>query len=400
MTTQPRFVQFGRYRLFKALKKGGMARVHVALDPLEAAGGVGQLYAVKTLLPELAGDKGFREMFTTEGKVGLRLRHPNIVRTFDAGVHEGTAFIAMELIEGQDVASVLKRLRREGERLPLPLAVAITRDVCAGLDYAHGLRDEEGQPLEIVNRDVSPGNVMLSWAGEVKLIDFGIAQTTMDVRAQIGTIKGKLNYMSPEQIRGLPVDPRSDVFAVGAMLYELATGVQVFRDDGDFATMERVRRAEFDLPSTHNAKVDAELDAIVVRALAREVEDRPTSRALHRLLSGWLTSRGFDVGVPELGGFVRALFGAEADAARRELEAASAAAGGLSPGATPTPAPGLALGAVAPLSPRSAAEGETDPRRVGPPDALAAAPGGLRAWLWVIAALGLLGALIAARVWA
>jgi serine/threonine protein kinase len=397
---QPSFVQFGRYRLFKPLKKGGMARVHVALDAAEAAGGNGQLYAVKTLLPELAGDKGFREMFTTEGKVGLRLRHPNIVRTFDAGVHEGTAYIAMELIAGQDVASVLKRLRRDGERLPLPLAVAVARDVCAGLDYAHGLRDEQGQPLEIVNRDVSPGNVMMSWAGEVKLIDFGIAQTTIDVRAQIGTIKGKLNYMSPEQIRGLPVDPRSDVFAVGVMLYELATGVQVFRDDGDFATMERVRRAEFDLPSTHNAKVDAELDAIVSRALAREVEDRPTSRALHRLLSGWLTSRGFDVGAPELGGFVRALFGAEADAARRELEVASGAAGGLQARATPTPMPRASADAAGALSPSVAEGSATDPRRVGPPEVASTRKVGLRFWLLVGVGLCLVGALVASRMWA
>jgi hypothetical protein len=322
------------------------------------------------------------------------------VRTFDAGVHEGTAYIAMELIAGQDVASVLKRLRRDGERLPLPLAVAVARDVCAGLDYAHGLRDEQGQPLEIVNRDVSPGNVMMSWAGEVKLIDFGIAQTTIDVRAQIGTIKGKLNYMSPEQIRGLPVDPRSDVFAVGVMLYELATGVQVFRDDGDFATMERVRRAEFDLPSTHNAKVDAELDAIVSRALAREVEDRPTSRALHRLLSGWLTSRGFDVGAPELGGFVRALFGAEADAARRELEVASGAAGGLQARATPTPMPRASADAAGALSPSVAEGSATDPRRVGPPEVASTRKVGLRFWLLVGVGLCLVGALVASRMWA
>jgi serine/threonine protein kinase len=337
VSASPPFVQFGRFRLFKSLKKGGMARVHLALDPDEAAAGVDRLYAVKTLLPEFVNERAYREMFATEGKVGRRLEHPHIVRTWEAGVQDGNPYIAMELIFGQDVSTILRRLRRTNEVMPLPLAVGLARDVCAGLAHAHGVHDEHGQPLEIVNRDVSPGNVMVSWSGEVKLIDFGIAQTTFDVRTQIGTIKGKLSYMSPEQVRGLPVDARSDVFAVGTMLYELATGVQVFHDEGDFATMERVRRAEFEPPSAHNPQVDPELDAIITRALSREVGARPSSRELHRMLGGWLTARGLTVGAAEVSGFVHALFGAEYATVNAEVERARREALGLVSDLEPSP---------------------------------------------------------------
>ena len=162
-----------------------------------------------------------------------------------------------------------------------PEQIARVFDVARALAYAHALTDEAGQPLDIVNRDVSPGNIMVAFDGTVKLIDFGIAQTTIDVKSQIGAIKGKISYMAPEQVRGLPVDHRVDVFSLGTVLYEMLTGVQVFRDEGDFATMEKVRRAEAPPPSTHTPAVDALLDGIVARALAREASDRyPSADAM------------------------------------------------------------------------------------------------------------------------
>jgi serine/threonine protein kinase len=396
VSAAPPFVEFGRFRLFKSLKKGGMARVHLALDPDEAAAGVDRLYAVKTLLPEFVNERAYREMFATEGKVGRRLEHPHIVRTWEAGVQDGNPYIAMELIFGQDVSTILRRLRRTTEVMPLPLAVGIARDVCAGLAHAHGVHDEHGQPLEIVNRDVSPGNVMVSWSGEVKLIDFGIAQTTFDVRTQIGTIKGKLSYMSPEQVRGLPVDARSDVFAVGTMLYELATGVQVFHDEGDFATMERVRRAEFEPPSAHNPQVDPELDAIITRALSREVGARPSSRELHRMLGGWLTARGLTVGASEVSGFVHALFGAEFATVNAEVERSRREALGLT--STLEPAPRTTVDAPVRSGP-ALSETPRVPRADGAPVARARPESpGRRLALRTLAALGL-GAATGALIW-
>ncbi|MSP74058.1 MAG: serine/threonine protein kinase [Myxococcales bacterium] len=310
----------GAYQILEPLKKGGMACVYLATvaEPAPTS-----LLALKTLLPEFSRDRVYREMFATEGKVGLRLQHPNIVRTVESGQEGHTLFIAMEYLFGHDLSTVLRKLRGQGETMPLPLAVALARDLCAGLAYAHELSDEFGRPLDIVNRDVSPGNVMITFDGHVKLIDFGIAQTTIEVRSQIGSIKGKLSYMSPEQIRGLPVDARSDIFAVGTVLYEMLTGVHVFHDEGDFATMERVRRAQAPKPSTHNAAIDNTLDEIVSRSMAREASERhATSRAMLESLTAYLVSHGHAPSAADFSGFLRALFGPEIEqltAARRTL---------------------------------------------------------------------------------
>lgn len=285
-------VPIGPYRLFHALKKGGMARVYLALHIDRPD----ELLAVKTLLPELTSKASFRDMFTTEGKVGQRLEHPNIVRTYDHGTAEGTAFIAMEYIKGFDLSTLMRRLRKQGQPIPLPAALTIAHEVAEGLAYAHELTDEHGRPLELVNRDVSPGNIMITPDGRTRLIDFGIAQTTIDVRSQIGAIKGKISYMSPEQVRGLPVDQRSDLFSLGTVLYQLLTGVNVFHDDGDFATMERVRQASAPPPSHHRGDVDPALDALIGRAMARQAGDRhPSARALLHDLREYMKARGIEI---------------------------------------------------------------------------------------------------------
>ncbi|MCB9546428.1 MAG: serine/threonine protein kinase [Myxococcales bacterium] len=288
MTTQAP-IPLGRFQLFKLLKKGGMARVFLAVDPAAPD----EVLAIKTLLPELAGKRSYREMFQSEAEVGLHLRHPGIARTVEHGEDRKTPWIAMEYVFGLDLSSVLRRLRQKGRVMPPGLAVATALDVARALAYAHALTDDAGQPLDIVNRDVSPGNIMVAFDGTVKLIDFGIAQTTIDVKSQIGAIKGKISYMAPEQVRGLPVDHRVDVFSLGTVLYEMLTGVQVFRDEGDFATMEKVRRAEAPPPSTHTPAVDALLDGIVARALAREASDRyPSADAMAASLKTWLDRHG------------------------------------------------------------------------------------------------------------
>jgi serine/threonine protein kinase len=383
-------VQVGRYLLFKSLKKGGMARVFLGYDRADPE----RLVAVKTLLPALGKKKLFQQMFKSEGKVGLRLEHPNIVRTLEAGTHGETPFIAMEFIFGYDLSTILRRMRKQAQVLPLPLACGIARDIAFGLAYAHELIDEHGRPLDIVNRDVSPGNVMLSFEGVVKLIDFGIAQTTIDVKSQIGSIKGKISYMSPEQVRGLPVDNRSDIFSLGTVLYEMLTGVHVFHDEGDFATMERVRRAEAPPPSQHNASVDARLDAIVGRAMARErLERYASAREVGETLDQYLRDRGESPDRHDVQRFLRAEFGEqitklhdELEAARRETLGGGEADGGdTRPDDDPDSVVSLVSGADD-LNPAAASEHSV------PPDEDAAP-----AWKWALAGAAVIAA--AAVAW-
>lgn len=315
-------VPLGRFQLFKLLKKGGMARVFLAHD----TDAPDTLIAIKTLLPDLVSKRSYREMFASEAEVGMHLQHPNIARTLEHGEDRNTAWIAMEYVFGFDLSTVLRRLRKRGERMGIGMAVALARDVASALSYAHALTDEFGQPLNIVNRDVSPGNIMVAFDGQVKLIDFGIAQTTIDLKSQIGSIKGKISYMAPEQVRGLPVDKRVDIFSLGTVLYEMLTGVQVFREAGDFATMERVRRADAPPPSTHREGIDPELDSILSRALAREAADRyPDAGVLATDLSHWLSAHAVTSDEQaSRANFMRSLFGQQIDEIRTEIDAARA----------------------------------------------------------------------------
>ncbi|MFN3197614.1 MAG: serine/threonine protein kinase [Bradymonadia bacterium] len=278
-------VTLGPYRLFQSLKKGGMARVYLGVHVEDPH----RVLAIKTLLPELAGKSNYRDMFTTEGKVGRLLEHHHIVATLDAGRAGDTHFIVMEYLQGFDLSTLLRQLRKQGHTMPLGVALTLACAMAEGLAHAHDLTDEHGRPLDIVNRDVSPGNVMITTTGRGVLIDFGIAQTTVDVRSQIGSIKGKISHMSPEQVRGLPVDQRSDVFSLGTVLYQMLTGVNVFQDDGDFATMERVRRAEAPPPSHHQPALHGALDDLVMATLTPRAMDRtPSARALLDALRGYM----------------------------------------------------------------------------------------------------------------
>jgi len=317
MSSEP--VRIGPYVLLKSLKKGGMARLYLGFDPAEPD----RLLAIKTLLPRLVDDPFYEQMFVAEGKLGRRLDHRNIVRTYDSGEADGTLFIAMEYIFGLDLSSVLKRLRKRSRTLPIAHAVAIAVEICNGLSYAHESVDEQGRSLDIVNRDVSPGNVMIGFDGAVRLVDFGIAQTTIDVRNQIGSIKGKIRYMAPEQVRGMPLDQRADLFSVGSVLYEMMTGVQLFADEGEFATIERVRRAEVTPPSLHNGAIDQTLDQIIARAMARNPEDRyQTAGAMGLELTDWLAGQSGPVTEADIRHFMTGLFGRRAQEMRQSIDLA------------------------------------------------------------------------------
>ena len=263
-------VPFGPYQLCGLIAKGGMAEVYRARSRDQPE----RMLAIKCMRPQLARESRFVDMFVREGKLALLFQHENIVATRDVGQIEGRYFIAMEYIGGKDLTQLLRRCQEANQRIPVPHAVYITALIARGLHYAHALSGADGRPLNIVNRDVSPSNVRLSYDGDIKMLDFGIAQALMKFTSEIGVLKGKFSYMSPEQIRGMPVDSRTDLFSTGIVLHEMLTTEKLFRGDTEFALMEKVRKAEVSSPSTFNRRVPEDLDAICFKALARDVNDR------------------------------------------------------------------------------------------------------------------------------
>jgi serine/threonine protein kinase len=299
-------VPFGKYYLLGLIARGGMAEVYRARLQLSMMG-ERRLYAVKVMRPQLAREARFVDMFHREGKLAMLLRNRCIVETIEIGQHDARHYIAMEYIGGRDLTQVLRRCQETQQRIPVPHAVYIAARIAEGLHFAHNLVGADGRPLNIVNRDVSPSNVRLSYDGDVKLLDFGIAQALMKFTSEIGILKGKFSYMSPEQIRGMPLDARTDVFSAGIILHEMLTTEKLFRGDTEFALMEKVRKAEVPPPSNFNRRVTPELDAISLKALARDVADRYQSAAafaadLDALIAGYR----FDP--KELRQFMRQLF--------------------------------------------------------------------------------------------
>src|SRR3954467_11322421 len=243
----------------------------------KAFGGEGfeRLVAVKRILPNIAEDEEFITMFIDEAKIAVQLQHANIAQIFDLGKVEDSYFIALEYVHGKDLRAVSDHLKKLGERMPTPQACFVIMQICEGLDYAHNKRDAQGRALNLVHRDVSPQNILLGYEGELKIVDFGIAKAAGKAsKTQAGILKGKFGYMSPEQVRGLPVDRRSDVFAAGICLYEILTGERLFVGESDFSTLEKVRNVEILPPSSYNRRIGDELERIVMKALAKDVDDR------------------------------------------------------------------------------------------------------------------------------
>jgi TonB family protein len=266
--------RFGQYEILERISSGGMAELFRARR--SGVEGFQKIVAIKKILPHIAGDEEFITMFADEAKLAAQLNHPNIVHIFDLGkIEAGGYFIAMEHVEGRDLRSILHMARETGLRLPVPLAVAVAAKVGAALDYAHRRRGDDGRDLNIVHRDVSPPNILVSTEGDIKLCDFGIAKAASKVsRTESGALKGKVPYMSPEQAWGKPVDQRSDIYSLGAVLFEMLTGRKLFQGDSDLNVLEKVRAGDVVLPSSLNPEVPPGLDAAVLKALAREPDER------------------------------------------------------------------------------------------------------------------------------
>ena len=300
---------FGKYLLIDKVGTGGMAELFMAKQT--GMKGFEKVMAIKRILPHLTEDAEFISMFINEAKLAALLTHQNIVQIFDLGHVENSFFIAMEYVMGKDLRTILQRAKTLTMPMSVGHALLIISKVCAGLDYAHRKKDLTGRDLNIVHRDISPQNILVSYEGEVKLVDFGIAKAaSQGSETRTGILKGKLSYMAPEQAWGRAVDRRADIFAIGIVLYEILTGHKLFKGDNDFNTLERVREAKVEPPpASLNKQVAPELEAIVLKALAKEPDDRYQSASeMQTALEDHMSQKGYDFSTVRLAQYLQKLF--------------------------------------------------------------------------------------------
>jgi serine/threonine protein kinase len=301
-------ILFGKYYLLERINVGGMGEVFKA-----KAFGVENFertVAIKRILPSIARDQEFIQMFISEAKIAVELTHPNIAQVFDLGKVGGSYFIALEYVPGKDLRTIFNYVRELNEKIPIFVACYIVMKICEGLDYAHNKRDSQGRELNLVHRDVSPQNILISYEGEIKIVDFGIAKAATRVgHTQAGVLKGKFGYMSPEQVQGLSLDRRSDNFAVGIILYELLTTERLFVGESDFSVLEKVRNVKIVDPTIYNNKIPKELKDICLKALSKEIEKRyQTAMELHDDLQSFMYSTGSFFSRRDLSQYMKRLF--------------------------------------------------------------------------------------------
>jgi eukaryotic-like serine/threonine-protein kinase len=313
-------VPFGKYLLLDRISVGGMAEVFRAKS--FGVEGFEKLIAIKRILPSMADDREFLRMFVDEAKIAGQLSHPSIAQIYELGREGSAPYIAMEYVWGKDLLQLYNRFRKLGERMPITMACHVIAKVSEALDYAHRKRDPLGVPLQIVHRDCSPQNILVSYEGEVKVIDFGIAKAASRVsHTNAGVLKGKFAYLSPEQVRGDPVDRRSDLFALGTVFFECLTGERLFHSESDFATLERVRDADVPRPREVCPELPEEVERVVLRALARDPADRyQHGREMYRELQAFLRSQEHPYTASALGAWVRRAFPEELDRERQLLD--------------------------------------------------------------------------------
>src|SRR6476469_3886232 len=266
-------IPFGKYLLVERLAQGGMAEVFRAV--YSGAAGFEKHVAVKRILPVFDGAKDFVAMFVYEARIASSLTHVNIVQVSDFGEEAGSYYLAMELVDGVDLGRLREAASKRGLRVPVPIVAYIIAEAARGLAYAHDKRGGDGASLGIVHRDVSPQNVLVSYAGEVKIADFGIAKATGKLhKTESGAVMGKIRYMSPEQINGEPLDGRSDLFALGTIFWELLVGAALWNGDNPGAVSDQVKNAKVDAPSRRARDIPPELDRIVGKVLERSRDAR------------------------------------------------------------------------------------------------------------------------------
>lgn len=299
---------FGRYELISRIATGGMGEVFLAR--LTGAGGFEKLFVVKRVLPRLAANAEFRDLFLDEARIAARLNHPGIAQIFELGDVDGQWFIAMEYVPGKDLRRIGAAARAKGRWYPVGLACRIIADAAAALDYAHKARDAHGRPMHIVHRDVSPHNLLVSFDGVVKLIDFGVARARNRLQETgQGILRGKYPYMSPEQVVDGEVSPRSDQFSLGVVLWELLTGKRLFRSESDVMTLQLVADCNVPPPRRVQPEVPVSLEAITLRMLAKDPAARFADLAEARAaIEDFLLEQALPSGSAQLAAFMKELF--------------------------------------------------------------------------------------------
>ncbi len=303
--------RFGKYQIVERIAAGGMAEIFKAR--LDGIGGFHRTFAIKRILPHLTTNPEFVDMLVDEAKIAGLLSHANIVQILDLGSIEQQYYIAMEYVNGRDLGQLLARCAEKGITLPVPHAVYLLLEMLKGLEYAHNrqvMRGGRPVPLNIVHRDISPANVLVSFQGEVKLTDFGIAKASVKaLETMSGVVKGRFDYMSPEQASGHDVDQRSDLFSAGVVLYEVLAGRHPFRQAGELATVEAIRRGAYEPPSYVNPDVPYALDLVVEQALKTNPAERfQTATAFKDALDRFFHDAGFIFSASTLAAFLKGLF--------------------------------------------------------------------------------------------
>ena len=335
----------GRYRIIDEIGLGGMASVHLAR--VDGLGGFQRWFAIKRIHAHLVEDETFVNMFLDEANVAARISHPNVATVFELGKHDDTYWIAMEYLHGEPLREVMRRTEEMGATMPPEIACRVIAEAADGLHAAHELTGKDGEKLNLIHRDVTPHNLFVTYEGVTKVVDFGIAKFQDRMAStQAGTLKGKLAYMSPEQVQGETIDRRTDIFALGVVLWELTTGQRLFRMDSDLDTLAKVQECNIPAPSTMVRGYPLDLEKILMQALAKNRDERfSTAREFSRALLSLLNRRGLFIANDEVAAYMASIF-VDRIAKREEhlrwasavSDAAAAAAAAAAPPAPP-PAP-------------------------------------------------------------
>jgi serine/threonine-protein kinase len=303
-------MRFGKYTLLKKLAKGGMAELFLAIQ--RSVAGFEKLIVIKRILPEMNQDRAFIEMLLHEARIAATLSHPNIVQIFDVGQELGQYFIAMEHVHGEDLRSIVRQMKKKALlEFPPEHALCITLGVCAGLAYAHERKELDGSDLHIVHRDISPQNIVVTFSGDVKIVDFGIAKSDSKTgeATKSGKLKGKVPYMSPEQARGEHIDHRSDIFSTGVMLFELTTGKRLFKGASEYDTLKMICEEDYPRPSRVRPGYPPGLEAIVMKALEKDRERRyQNAREMQADIEAFIRDQRIAVSNIALNQFMQSLF--------------------------------------------------------------------------------------------
>ncbi|MBW2702938.1 MAG: serine/threonine protein kinase [Deltaproteobacteria bacterium] len=314
--------QFGKYQLIARLATGGMAEIYLASQ--KSLAGFEKLIVVKRILPSLVREERFVRMFFDEARIAAMLSHPNVVHVFDLGRIDGQLFIAMEYLSGESMSTIIKSCRNKKKSIPPQLAAGMIMQAAEGLQHAHTLIGPDGKPMNIVHRDISPQNLFVLYDGGVKVVDFGIAKSSQRItKTRTGMLKGKYAYMSPEQILTSDLDGRSDVFALGVVLWELLCGHKLYNQDSDLNLLKAITEQDAPSPASVNPLVPAELVRITAKALQRKKEDRYESAAALRAdLASYLKSVKEAGDTVAIGEFMQKLFVERIKTKRKLVEGA------------------------------------------------------------------------------